>query len=89
MKVLKKLLPVTLFFLILIISFFLPVGISKTIVIIDSILFVSFLLGLNILADQEIDRNISKSFWVLILNIAAFNIVLFVMLYGLMGWIVL
>ena len=89
MKVLKKLLPVTLFFLILIISFFLPVGISKTIVIIDSILFVSFLLGLNILADQEIDRNISKSFWVLILNIAAFNIILFVMLYGLMGWIVL
>jgi len=89
MKMLKKLLPVTLFFIILIISSFLPVGLSKILVIIDSVLFISFLVGLNILAEQEIDSNKSESFWGFFLNIAVFNIILFVILYGLMGWIVL
>ncbi len=89
MKLIKKLAPIILFYLILSTTFFLPNLVSIIIVIIDFIIFIGFLLIINHKANLELESNKSESFWNLFINLASFGVIQIVLLYGLIGWTLL
>jgi len=89
MKLIKKFIPIILFYLALGTTFFLPNSIATAIVIIDFILFIGFLVVINHRANLELENNKSESFWNLFINLATFGVIQIVLLYGLIVWIVL
>ncbi|PKK97960.1 MAG: hypothetical protein CVV57_09525 [Tenericutes bacterium HGW-Tenericutes-2] len=89
MKLMKRLIPAILFYIILGITFFLPQIISTVVLFVDFILFVVFLVVINQISNRELENNESKSFWSLVINLATFGVFQIVLLYGLMVWIVL
>lgn len=89
MKLIKKLAPTILFYLILSTTFFLPNLVSIIIVIIDFIIFIGFLLIINHKANLGLESNKSESFWNLFINLAIFGVIQIVLLYGLIGWTLL
>jgi len=89
MRLIKKFIPIILFYLVLGTTFFLPNSISTAIVIIDFVLFIGFLVALSHRANLELKNNKSDSFWNLFISIATFGVIQIVLLYGLIVWIVL